>query len=53
MKKYTVIVEYNYGKVRTYETDQRPKMVNDAVVKINEEYLNLVNVGFFHTIENT
>lgn len=53
MKKYTVVLEYNFGKVVSYETEKLPKMINECVLQVNEVYFSLVNVENYYTTENT
>ncbi|WP_156350716.1 hypothetical protein [Psychrobacillus sp. FJAT-21963] len=43
-KKYTVLIEYSKGYAREFKTNKKPKRVNPGVLKVDNYYLNMINV---------
>jgi len=47
MKRYDVTINFLYGKVREFKSVKKPILVNTGVLKVGEEYINMINAAHY------
>lgn len=47
LKKYNVTLNFTYGKVIEFKSVNKPLLVNAGVLKVGEEYINMINVEHY------